>query len=105
MAVRLRLAGQAGYVASKASVESLSQVMARELAEFGITVNVIGPAPITTDMTRGVGKERMERLVGDLPVKRLGTCADVINVLDFFLRSESEAVTGQVIYLGGVPNT
>jgi len=105
MAVPLRLAGQAGYVASKASVESLSQVMARELAEFGITVNVIGPAPITTDMTRGVGKERIERLVGDMPVKRLGTCADVINVLDFFLRSESEAVTGQVIYLGGVPNT
>jgi len=105
VAVPLRLAGQAGYVASKASVESLSQVMARELAEFGITVNVIGPPPITTDMTRGVGKERMGHLVDAMAVKRLGTYADVTNVLDFFLRPESEAVTGQVIYLGGVPNT
>jgi 3-oxoacyl-[acyl-carrier protein] reductase len=104
IAVPMRLAGQAVYAASKGAVESLSQVMARELAEYGITVNVVGPTPIATDMTRGVPQEKMDRLVEQFPIKRLGTFEDVANVVDFFLRPESAAVTGQVLYLGGVPN-
>jgi len=104
MAVPLRLAGQSAYVASKASVESLSQVMAREVADYGITVNVIGPSPIDTDMTRGLPPGKLEELVGALSIGRMGTFADVANVLDFFLRPESDAVTGQVLYLGGIPN-
>ena len=104
VAVPLRLAGQAAYVAAKAAVESLSQVMARELAEYDITVNVVGATPIDTDMTRGVPKETMQRLVDQFPVKRLGTFEDVNNLVDFFLRPESCAITGQVVFLGGVPN-
>ena len=104
IAVPLRLHGQAAYVASKAAVERLSQVMASELAEFGITVNVVGATPIDTDMIRGVPKDKIERLVQSFPIKRLGTVADVTNVIDFFLREESDAITGQVLYLGGVPN-
>jgi 3-oxoacyl-[acyl-carrier protein] reductase len=105
IAVPMRLSGHAAYVASKAGVESLSQVMARELAESGITVNVVGATPIATDMTRGVPADTMARLIEQFPIKRMGTFEDVANVVDFFLRSESAAVTGQVIYLGGVPNT
>ena len=104
VAVPLRLEGQAAYVASKAAVEGLSQVMARELGEYGITVNVIGPAPTATDMIRGVPKAKIERLVPSLPTKRPGTPEDVASVVDFLLRPESSAVTAQVIYLGGVPN-
>jgi 3-oxoacyl-[acyl-carrier protein] reductase len=104
IAVPLRLEGQAAYVASKAAVEALSQVMARELAELGITVNVIGATPIATDMTRGVPAETMDKLVARFPIKRLGTLEDVAAVLDFFLSPRSDAVTGQVVYLGGVPN-
>ena len=104
LAVPMRLAGQSAYAASKASVENLSQVMARELAEYGITVNVIGPSPTETDMIRGVPKDKIEQLIDSMVVRRLGTFTDVANVLDFFLRRESEAVTGQVIYLGGIPN-
>ncbi len=104
LAVPMRLAGQSAYVASKASVESLSQVMARELAVYGITVNVIGPSPIDTDMIRGLTKDKIEHLIDAMAVRRMGTFADVANVMDFFLRPESEAVTGQVIYLGGIPN-
>ena len=103
VAVPMRLAGQAVYAASKCAVVGLSQVMARELAEFGITVNVVGPTPIATDMTRGVPKEKMEKLVESLPIQRLGTMEDVANVVDFFLLPESSAITAQVIYLGGVP--
>jgi 3-oxoacyl-[acyl-carrier protein] reductase len=104
VAVPLRLAGEAVYVASKSAVESLSQVMARELADFGITVNVVGPAPTPTDLIRNVPPEKIDQLVASLPVRRLGTLEDVANVIDFFLRPESSAITGQVIYLGGVPN-
>jgi len=103
--VPLRLAGEAVYVASKAAVVSLTQVMARELAEFGITVNVVGPGPTATGMLRGVPKDKIDRVVGLLPAKRLTTYEDVANVVDFFLRPESGAITGQVIYLGGVPNS
>ncbi len=104
LAVPMRLAGQSAYVASKAAVESLSQVMARELAEYGITVNVVGPSPIETDMIRGLAKDKVEHLIGAMAIKRMGTFADVANVMDFFLRPESGAVTGQVVYLGGIPN-
>lgn len=102
VAVPLRLEGEAIYVASKSAVESLTGVLAREFAGFGITVNCVGPVPIETDLIRGVPSEKIEALVGRQAVARLGTCEDVANVVDFFIRPESSLVTGQVIYLGGV---
>jgi len=102
-AVPMRLAGEAVYIASKSAVESLSQVMARELWDFGITVNVVGPAPVPTEMIRGVPKEKIDRLLESMTIHRLCTFEDVANVVDFFLRPQSDAITGQVIYLGGVP--
>ena len=104
VAVPLRLEGQAGYVAAKGGLERMSQVLAKEFAPFGITVNVIGATPIDTDMIRGVPKEKIAQLVDRLPIRRLGLRRDVTNALDFFLRPESDAVTGQVLYLGGVPS-
>jgi 3-oxoacyl-[acyl-carrier protein] reductase len=104
VAAPMRLAGQAVYAASKYAVVGLSQVMAGELAEFGITVNVVGPSPIPTDMIRGVPKDKIERLAESMPISRMSTFEDVANVVDFFLRSESGAITGQVIYLNGVTN-
>jgi len=102
VATPLRLEGEAAYAASKAAVESLTQVMARELASYNITVNALGPTPIDTDLIRGVPKDKMDRLIDRQAVKRMGTFDDVTNVLDFFLRDESAFVTGQVLYLGGV---
>jgi len=83
-------------------VLSLTQVLAREFAPFGITVNAIGPTPVDTDLIRAVPKPKIEALVERQAVKRMGTVADVDNVIDFFLKPESSFVTGQVIYLGGV---
>lgn len=102
VAVPLKLAGEAVYAASKAAVETLTEVLARELAEFGVTVNAVGPGPIETDLIRGVPAETIDRLVARQAIPRRGTPADVINVVDFFLRPESSMVTGQVVYLGGV---
>jgi len=98
----LCLAGEAVYVAAKSAIESLTCVLARELADFGITVNAVGPAPIGTDLIKGVPEEKLEALLSLQAIKRLGEFEDVANVIDFFIQQESSFVTGQVLYLGGV---
>jgi 3-oxoacyl-[acyl-carrier protein] reductase len=102
IAVPLKLAGEAIYVASKAAVLSLTEVLAREFAEFGITVNSVGPVPIETDLIRAVPKEKIDQLLARQAIHRLGTCEDVANVIDFYLKKESGLVTGQNLFLGGV---
>jgi len=98
----LNLEGEAIYAASKAAVESLTRILARELAELNITVNAIGPTPIETDLIRGVPKDKMDALLARQALGRKGEVRDVINAVDFYLRKESDFITGQVLYLGGV---
>ena len=98
----LNLEGEAIYAASKAAVESLTRILARELAELKITVNAIGPTPIETDLIRGVPPEKMDALLARQALNRMGEVRDVINVVDFYLREESDFITGQVLYLGGI---
>ena len=102
VATPLKLAGEAVYAASKAAVVSLTQTLAREFADYGITVNAVGPVPIKTDLIRGVSEGKLNDLLARQAIKRYGTYDDVGNVIDFFLRKESDFITGQVIYLGGV---
>jgi 3-oxoacyl-[acyl-carrier protein] reductase len=98
----LNLEGEAAYAASKAAVESLTRILSRELAELGITVNAVGPTPIDTDLIRGVPREKMDALIQQQAIRRLGEVRDVVNAIDFYLRPESDFITGQVLYLGGV---
>jgi 3-oxoacyl-[acyl-carrier protein] reductase len=102
VATPLRLEGEAVYAASKAAVESLTRVFARELAEYEITVNAVGPTPVETDLIRSVSKEKIAALLARQAIPRLGEMRDIANVIDFFMREESDFVTGQVVYLGGV---
>jgi len=102
VAAPLRLEGEAVYAASKSAVQTLTQILARELAPFGITVNAVGPGPIMTDLIRSVPKDKLDDLLDRQAIKRMGTYDDVINVVDFFVRKESEFVTAQAMFLGGV---
>lgn len=102
VATPLRLEGEAIYAASKAAVISLTQILAHELGGLGITVNAVGPTPVKTDLTRSVPAAKMDALIARQAIKRWGECADVAQVVDFFLQPGSSFVTGQVIFLGGV---
>lgn len=102
VAVPLKLEGEAIYAASKAAIVTLTNIMAKEYAELGITVNAVGPNPILTDLIKGVPQEKMKALINAHTIKRYGTFNDVINVLDFFLKEESDFITSQVVYLGGL---
>ncbi len=102
VATPLKLEGEAAYASSKAAVESLTAVMARELADFGITVNAVGPTPIETDLIKSVPKQKMDALIGRQAIRRFGEFRDVSNVIDFFISPKSDFITGQIVYLGGI---
>ena len=102
VATPLKLEGEALYAASKAAIVSLTEILAREFADFGITVNAVGPTPVQTDLIRSVPEEKIKRLLSMQAINRFGTFEDIINVIDFFIRKESEFITGQNLYLGGV---
>ena len=63
---------------------------------------VVAPTPIETDLIKNVPKDKIQNIIDQLAIKRLGRFEDVANVIDFFIRPESDYVTGQVITLGGV---
>ena len=102
VAVALNLNGELVYSSSKAAVEQLTRVLAGEIGEYGITVNAVGPTPVDTDLIKNVPENKIEELKSRQCIKRLGTFEDVKNVIDFYLKPESNFITGQVVYLGGV---
>lgn len=102
VAVALNLHGELVYSASKAAIEQLTRVLADEIGESGITVNAIGPTPIDTDLIKNVPENKLQDLLSHQCIKRFGQFEDVKNVIDFFLKPESNFITAQTIYLGGV---
>lgn len=102
VATPLRLEGEAIYASIKAAIETFTRIIAKEVGNFGITVNAIGPSPIKTDLIKNVPQEKIEQLIHNQAIKRIGTFQDVANVIDFFIKKESDFITGQIIYLGGI---
>ena len=102
IAVPLNLEGEAAYASSKAAIECFTKISAKELSPFNITVNVIGPTPIETDLIKNVPGKKINSLIENQGIKRMGKVSDVLNVVDFFISDQSDFITGQTIYLGGV---
>lgn len=94
-------AGQANYAASKAGLIGMSKSLAREYASRGITVNVICPGFIETDMTGKLGEEIRENLLAKIPLSRFGDVSDIANAVWFLSSDMSGYMTGQVMTVDG----
>tara|TARA_B100000767_G_C19721867_1_gene517657 strand:- start:188 stop:883 length:696 start_codon:yes stop_codon:yes gene_type:complete len=102
VAVPLAIEGEAIYASSKAAVISLTKTLSKELSNFGITVNAIGPTPVKTDLIKSIPQKKIDDLINKQTIKRYGEFQDISNVIDFFISEKSDFITGQEIYLGGV---
>ena len=102
VATPLKLEGEAVYASSKAAIVSLTEIMAKEFANNGITVNAVGPTPIKTDLIKSVPNEKINSLINMQSIHRYGEFTDISNVIDFYIKEESNFITGQTIYLGGI---
>ena len=94
-------AGQANYAASKAGLVGFSKALAREVASRGITVNVVAPGMIETDMTSTLSDTAREALGGQIPLGRFGTPEDVAAAVCFLASDEASYITGQVLGVNG----
>jgi 3-oxoacyl-[acyl-carrier protein] reductase len=94
-------AGQANYAASKAGLIGMSKSIARELASRGITVNVIAPGFIETDMTSVLSEEIRKGALSQIPLSKFGQGEDIAAAVAFFASSEASFITGQVLAVDG----
>ena len=93
--------GQTNYSASKAGLIGFSKSLAREVASRGITVNVVAPGMIDTDMTAGLDERAREALSAQIPMARLGVPDEVASVVCFLASHEASYITGQVVAVNG----
>lgn len=94
-------AGQVGYAATKAALLGVTRSLAREYATRGITVNAVAPGFVETDMTAGIQGDLRSAVLGQIPLGRLGTPADIAAAVAFLCSEEAGYVTGQVLSVNG----
>jgi len=93
------------YVATKAAVEAMTHVLAKELGARGVTVNAVAPGPVATELfLTGRSEELIQRLTSDIPLGRLGDPEDIARVVSFLASPESGWINGQVIKANGGRN-
>jgi len=102
MAASLEPIGDSVYAACKSAINTLANVMAKELSVFNITCNTLGITAIETDMLKQLPRNKVDQIINDLPIPRYAKPTDIINVIDFFASERSSYITAQVIYLGGI---
>ncbi len=94
-------AGQVNYAAAKAGLLGFTKSLAKELATRAITVNAVAPGFIDTDMTRGLNDEQRAALLGQIPMGRLGTAADVAAAVLFLVSPQASYITGETLHVNG----
>lgn len=94
-------AGQANYAASKAGLVGFARSLARELGSRSITVNVVAPGPVDTDMTRALGEEKLQAFAALVPLGRIATTDEIAGVITFLASADAAFITGAVIPVDG----
>jgi len=94
-------AGQANYAASKAGLVGLARSLARELGSRSITANVVAPGFVDTDMTQALGEERRAQILGQVPLGRYASAAEVAAAVRFLCSDEAAYITGAVLPVDG----
>ncbi len=94
-------AGQANYAAAKAGIMGFSKSLAREIASRGVTVNVVAPGFIDTDMTKGLPEEQKNGLLKSIPLGRLGLPEDIANAVVFLASPTAAYITGETLHVNG----
>lgn len=94
-------AGQANYAASKAGLVGLARSLARELGSRSITVNVVAPGPVETDMTAALGDKRLAELTAAVPLARMASADEIAGVVAFLASPDAAYITGAVIPVDG----
>jgi 3-oxoacyl-[acyl-carrier protein] reductase len=93
--------GQANYAASKAGMIGMSKSLAAEVASRGITVNCVAPGFIATPMTEALNEEQKKKLLGAIPIERLGTPQDIAAGVVYLASAEAAYITGQTLHING----
>jgi len=94
-------AGQTNYAAAKAGMMGFTRSLAREVGSRGITVNVVAPGFIDTDMTRELSEAQREAMLKDIPLNRLGETDDIAAAVHFLASDAAAYITGQTIHVNG----
>ena len=94
-------AGQANYAAAKAGIIGFSKSLAREIGSRNITVNVVAPGFIDTDMTRVLPEDQRDAMLGQVPLGRLGDSADIANAVVFLASPAAAYITGETLHVNG----
>lgn len=94
-------AGQANYAAAKAGLIGFSKSLAREVASRGITVNVVAPGFIETDMTRALTDDQRAGILSSVPANRLGDAKEIASAVAFLASDEAGYITGETLHVNG----
>ena len=94
-------ASQCNYSAAKAGIIGFSKALAKEVARYGIGVNVVAPGYIDTDMVAGLTAKARERALAAVPAGRMGTAEEVADLVGYLAAAESSYVTGAVLQIDG----
>jgi 3-oxoacyl-[acyl-carrier protein] reductase len=93
--------GQANYAAAKAGIIAFSKSLAREIGSRGITVNVVAPGFVDTDMTRALSEEQRQALLGQIALGRLGAPEDIAQAVLFLASPAASYITGETMHVNG----
>ena len=94
-------AGQANYAAAKAGIIAFSKSLAKEIGSRGVTVNVVAPGFIDTDMTRGLPEDSREAMLGQIALGRFGDPADIARAVAFLAGPAASYITGETLHVNG----